>query len=152
MRQDDYSYRDDPAVPAFDDAEAILIFDGVCVLCSSGVEWMMRRDPDGATRFLTIQAPLARAIYQHYGLDADAFDTFLVLKDGQPYVKWRGWLEAAKSMPAPWKWLGFAGHVMPRPIGDALYDLIQRNRFDWFGRRATCFAPTPAEQARILSS
>ncbi len=143
-----YSYRGDPSVPEFDDAKPLFIFDGVCVLCTTGVEWMMRRDPDGTTRFITVQVPLARAIYVHYGLDPDAFDTFLVLKDGKPYVKWRAWLEAAKIMPAPWRWLGFAGRLVPRPLGDAIYDFIQRNRFDWFGRRETCFVPATAEQRK----
>ena len=36
-----YSYRADTSVPAFDDSEPLLIFDGHCVLCASGVQWML---------------------------------------------------------------------------------------------------------------
>ncbi len=111
---------------------------------------MLARDPHGPTRFIAVQAPLARALYAHYGLDPDRFDTFMVLKDGVPYVKWRGWLEAAKTMPAPWKQLGLAGHVMPRVIGDAIYDVIQHNRFNWFGRRETCLVPDAAARRRFI--
>ncbi len=96
-----YSYRDDPEVPAFDDSHPMVIFDGVCVLCSSGVQWMLDRDPRGQSRFAVIQDPLPRALYRHYGLDADAFDTFMVLSDGLPHTKWAGALAAARTMPNP---------------------------------------------------
>jgi predicted DCC family thiol-disulfide oxidoreductase YuxK len=145
-----YSYRDDPLVPAFDDSAPILIFDGVCVLCSSGVLWMVKRDPKGSTRFAAIQEPVTKAIYRHYGLDADAFDTFMVLKDGVPHIKWRALIEASKTMPAPWKWLGVAGQIVPAFIGDAFYDIVQKNRFSWFGERETCLVPDEAARARFL--
>jgi predicted DCC family thiol-disulfide oxidoreductase YuxK len=144
------SYRTNDGVPAFDDSETIYIFDGYCVLCSEGVKWMIRRDPKGKSKILAVQTPLARAIYSHYALDPDRFDTFLVLKGGVAYAKWRGWLEAAKTMPAPWRWLGFLGHLIPDFIGDPVYDLIQRNRFDWFGRRGDCLVPDATTRARFL--
>lgn len=150
MKRAEYSYRTDPSVPSFDDSSPLFIFDGFCVLCSEGVKWMLARDPKGTTRFIAVQSPLARAIYAHYGLDPDDFDTFMLLKDGVSYVKWRGWLEAAKTMPAPWKWLGFAGHIVPAFIGDAIYDVIQKNRFQWFGKRETCLIPDAAVKARFL--
>ena len=147
-----YSYRNDPAVPAFEDSEPLFIFDGYCVLCSEGVKWMVRRDPAGRTQFASVQSQLGRAIYTHYGLDTEKFDTFLLLKNGVAHVKWRGWLEAAKTMPAPWRWLGVAGHIVPPPLGDWIYDIIQRNRFDWFGRRETCLVPDAALSARIVAA
>lgn len=150
MRRAAFSYRADPAVPAFDDAALLMIFDGVCVLCSAGVEWMLRRDPGGATKFITVQSPLARALYAHYGLDPDRFDTFMVLKDGVAHVRYRGWLEAAKTMPAPWRWLGTAGRIIPDFIGDAVYDVVQKNRFDWFGKREACLVPGASLADRFL--
>lgn len=150
MTQSSYSYRADASVPEFDDSEPLMIFDGVCVLCSEGVKWMLRRDPNGTTRFITVQSPLARALYAHYGLDPDKFDTFMVLKDGVPYYRYRGWLEAAKTMPPPWRWLGYAGHTIPEFVGDFFYDIIQRNRFQWFGRRESCLVQNAETQARFL--
>jgi predicted DCC family thiol-disulfide oxidoreductase YuxK len=145
-----YSYRTDPSVPPFDDAAPLLIFDGKCVLCSSGVQWMLKRDPDGATRFAAIQEEIPRALYAHYDLDADQFDTFMVLAEGRPHLKWAGALAAARTMPAPWSWLGQAGRLVPAALGDRLYDILQRNRLTWFGRRETCLVPSPADRRRFL--
>jgi predicted DCC family thiol-disulfide oxidoreductase YuxK len=147
-----YSYRTDPAVPAFDDARPIIIFDGLCVLCSRGVQWMLDRDAGGESRFTVIQDPLARAIYRHYGLDAKAFDTFMVLKDGLPRTRWAGILAAARTMPQPWRALGFTGRVVPDFIGDRVYDWVQRNRFKWFGERESCRRPDGREASRFLTS
>lgn len=37
-----YSYRANPAVPAFDDGRALFVFDGVCVPCSGGAAFVLR--------------------------------------------------------------------------------------------------------------
>ena len=151
MQPAPYSYCSDPGVPAFDDTAPIVVFDGHCVLCSSGVQWMLARDPKGNTRFAAIQQQIPQALYRHYGLDAETFDTFMVLADGRPYTKWAGMLRAARTMPAPWRWLGHAGRIVPAVIGDWLYDILQRNRIRWFGARETCFVPAPEQRARFLS-
>jgi predicted DCC family thiol-disulfide oxidoreductase YuxK len=149
MPTEPYSYRSDPTVPAFDDTQPLIIFDGLCVLCSTGVQWMLRRDPNGATRFAAIQEPVPQALYRHYGLDAQRFDTFLVLVDGVPQIKWAGALAAARTLPAPWRWLGTAGRLVPNLVGDPLYDWVQRNRLIWFGRRETCLVPSAPQRARF---
>ncbi len=151
MQATPYSYRSDPAVPPFDDAAPLIIFDGECVMCSSGVQWMLARDPNGATRFAAIQEAIPRAIYAHYHLDAERFDTFMVLMNGRPHVRWAGLLAAARALPAPWRWLGQAGRIVPPFIGDRFYDFVQRNRIGWFGRRDVCFAPPQTAQRRFLT-
>ena len=150
MKPELYTYRNDPAVPAFDDAKPLVIFDGHCVLCSSGVQWMMAHDPNGQAVFAAIQEPTPRALYAHYGLDPDAFDTFMVLTEGKPFLRWRGVCKAAQLMPAPWRWLGAMGRIIPDFIGDAIYDFVQRNRIGWFGASDACFAPDPKTRSRFL--
>jgi predicted DCC family thiol-disulfide oxidoreductase YuxK len=147
-----YSYRNDASVPAFDDTRPLLIFDGLCVLCSSGVHWMLARDPAGTSQFAAIQDPIPQALYRHYDLDARLFDTFMVLEAGVPHLKWAGALAAARTLPAPWCWLGAIGRVVPHAIGDPLYDWVQRNRITWFGRRETCLRPSAAQHSRFLAS
>ena len=146
-----FSYRDDPNVPTFDDGAPLIIFDGLCVLCAGGVQWMLARDSNGSSRFAAIQEPIPQALYKHYDLDAAAFDTFLVLCDGVAHTKWAGVLAAGRTLLQPWRLLSFIGRAVPRVIGDWAYDIIQRNRLRWFGSRQTCFAPDPAQRARFLS-
>ncbi|MFA5949600.1 MAG: DCC1-like thiol-disulfide oxidoreductase family protein [Hyphomicrobium sp.] len=146
-----HSYRNDPAVPRFDDSRPLIIFDGKCVLCSEGVQWLLARDPDGTTHFAAVQEAIPQAIYRHYGLDAERYDTFMVLRDGRPYTKWAATCAAARTMPAPWRWLGHVGRIIPDVLGNRLYDWIQRNRIRWFGARETCFRGEARHAARFLS-
>ena len=64
-----YSYRGDPAVPAFPDDRPIIIFDGYCALCSGWARFVLRHDPRGVYRLLPAQSPLGHALYVHYGLN-----------------------------------------------------------------------------------
>lgn len=146
-----FSYRADGLVPKFDDAVPLVVFDGLCVLCSTGVRFMLARDPAGSSHFIAIQSPLAVALYRHYHLDAERFDTFMVLMDGVPYLRWAGILAAARTLPAPWRWLGQIGRLVPGIIGDRIYDVVQRNRLSWFGKRQTCLLPDARTRARMIT-
>lgn len=150
MAYSPHSYRTDATVPQFDDTAPLIIFDGHCVLCSSGVKFMMARDPLGASRFAAIQHPVAKAMYKHYGLDAERFDTFMVLKDGVPHLKWRGVLAAGETLGGVWRTLSIAGRIIPTPLGDWVYDIVQRNRLSWFGSRDSCFVPEAHHRQRFL--
>jgi predicted DCC family thiol-disulfide oxidoreductase YuxK len=145
-----YSYRADPAVPKFDDGRPLLIFDGMCVLCSSGVQFMLRHDRNKACCFAVIQSPVPQGLYLHYGLDATRFNTFMVLVDGAPHTKWQGLLAAAKLMGGVWKPLGVIGGLMPSFLGNWIYDVVQNNRLSWFGSRDACYMPTEIERQRFL--
>jgi predicted DCC family thiol-disulfide oxidoreductase YuxK len=146
-----FSYRDDPSVPKFNDGTPLVVFDGHCVLCASGVQWMLKRDPNGNSRFAAIQDAVPQALYRHYGLDAERFDTFMVLSEGTPYTRWAGLLAAARTMPAPWSWLGQLGRIVPAVIGDRIYDWAQRHRLEWFGTREACFRSDERQWHRFLT-
>jgi predicted DCC family thiol-disulfide oxidoreductase YuxK len=145
-----HSYRNDPAVPAFDDSQPLVIFDGFCVLCSAGVQFMLKHDPHGSSRFAAIQEPLPRALYLHYGLNPDTFDTFMVLKDGVPHTRWRGVLAAGETMGSFWKVLATIGKPIPDALANPVYDLVQQKRIGWFGARQSCFLPDETQKARFL--
>ena len=56
---------------------------------------------------------------------------------------------AAKYLRFPW-WLARVGLVVPRVVRDAVYRLVARNRYRWFGRTEACRLPTPDLRARFL--
>ena len=69
-----FSYRNDASfkaalalTPNFNDKLPLIIFDGHCVLCASGVSWMMKRDPRGTSQFAAVQTMLPQALYKYYG-------------------------------------------------------------------------------------
>lgn len=144
-----YAWRADPAVPRFPDDRPVIVFDGHCVLCSRWARFVLRHDRRGRYRLLAAQSPLGRALYVHLGLDPDDFETNLLLADGRVWVKAEGSIRMAEGLGLPWSLAG-ALRIVPRRLLDRLYDRVARNRFRWFGRRDTCYAPDPRWADRFL--
>ena len=81
-----YSYRDDPSVPPFADDQPILVFDGKCVLCSATVQFIFAHDRERRVRFVVAQSPLGTALYRHFGLKSEDYETNIVLENGPDAV------------------------------------------------------------------
>ena len=111
---------------------------------------MLKRDPAFAFRLATAQSPLGQALFRHYGLDTETFETNLVLIDGRAYGK----LDSVAAVGrAPRRRLARCSTVLrllPRPLADWLYDRIARNRYALFGRTEHCMIPPPEWRDRFI--
>lgn len=150
LTREPFSFRDDPSVPAFPDDHPLIVFDGVCVLCSGFARFVLKRDTRETFLFATAQGPLGQALYRHYGLDTVDFETNLVVIDGRAYGKLDAFSAAMGVLPAPWRMLRVL-RVFPRHLSDKIYDLIARNRYRLFGRTDTCMMPPPRWKKRFIS-
>lgn len=144
-----YSYRTDPAVPEFSDDRPILIFDGVCVLCSRSANFILRHDKQDTFRLLAAQTPVGQAIYKHYNLNPTDFETMILLADGRPWLKSESIIRTAALLGFPWSCAKIL-RIIPRALRDRGYEWIARNRFKIFGRRETCYLPTIEARGRFL--
>lgn len=145
-----YRYRADPRVPAFPDDKALVVFDGVCVLCSGFARFILKRDRAFAFRLTTAQSPLGQALYRHYGLDPDAFETNLVLADGRAHAKLDSIAATGERLGGPWRALSLL-RLLPRSLADWLYDRVARNRYALFGRTESCMIPPPEWRDRFIA-
>lgn len=145
-----YSYRTDALVPPFADDRPIIVFDGHCVLCSGFARFVLRHDPTSRLRLLAAQTPLGQALYRHYALDHRDLKTNILIDNGLPWFKAEGSIRMARHLGFPWS-LAAGLRVLPPRARDALYDLVARNRLQWFGTRDTCFLPDPHDADRFLS-
>lgn len=145
-----YSWREDPSVPAFADDRPILIFDGHCVLCSSFAQFILRHDRARRFRLLAAQTALGAALYRHLGLHPTDYETNILIEDGRAWLKSESSIRVFERLGFPWSLMA-AGRVLPLPVRDGLYEIVARNRLRWFGRRAVCYRPDPAEADRFLA-
>lgn len=144
-----HSYRQDLAVPDFDDVHPIMVFDGVCVLCSASLRFVLRHDRAAVFRFIVAQSPLGQALYRHYGLDAQRLDTVLVIDGGVLHTRVGAFAAIMRRLPWPWRMLSLS-RFLRWPLGDRVYDLIARNRYQWFGREPQCMLPSQELRNRFL--
>ena len=145
-----FSYRADPTVPPFPDDKALLVFDGVCVLCSGFARFILKRDRGFAFRLTTAQSLLGQALFRHYGLDTHEFETNLVLADGRAWAKLDTVALAGERLGGPWRALSLL-RLLPHRLADWLYDRVARNRYALFGRTERCMIPPPEWRDRFIA-
>ena len=126
----------------------VILFDGVCVFCSRWVRFVADRDTQKRFRFTTIQSTYGARLAEVLGIDASDPDTNAVIHGGIAYKKSDGALTVLSNLPG-WRFarLGFA---VPKPLRDAVYNLIARNRYRIFGKFDACIVPQPDLRARVL--
>jgi predicted DCC family thiol-disulfide oxidoreductase YuxK len=142
-----HSYRTDPAVPDFNDGNALFVFDGVCVICSGGASWIMRFDAARKVSFTSSQGSLGQALYRHYHVDPD--ESYLLITGGRAYTASAGYLELCSILGGVWHLLR-VGAIIPEGLRDRLYAVIARNRYRWFGQVEYCTLLTPEQRERLL--
>lgn len=135
--------------PAPDEADGLILFDGVCVFCSRWVRVVIDHDPEHRFRFLPIQSEAGRALATRYGIDPETPQTNAVILDGRIHFKSDAALTVLGALPTTRALAGLK--ATPRPLRDPVYDLIAKNRYAIFGRTDACMVPSPEDRERFLS-
>jgi predicted DCC family thiol-disulfide oxidoreductase YuxK len=130
--------------------QPLYFFDGYCVLCSGFVGFCLGHDGDGRLRFASTQSALGQHVVQALGLPVSTFDrTILLIEDDTVYRQSAAALRSLRHLKG-WPRLLQPLLGLPAFLRDPVYDLIARNRYRWFGRRPTCFVPTPQTRDRFV--
>ena len=136
-------------LPAAGD-KPLIVFDGMCVLCSANARFVLRHDRKRRFRLTTAQGPLGTELYRRFGLATDDYETMIVIDEqGRLLTESDGAIAIFSGLGWPWR-AAAAARIVPKRLRDALYRLVARNRYRLFGRREACWLPSPGEADRIL--
>lgn len=123
----------------------IVLFDGVCNLCNGAVQFIIARDKHQDFRFASLQSTFG----QQYQEQVGEVDSILLVEEGQVYQKSTAALRIARKLNGLWPML-FVFIIIPPFLRDFIYDIIARNRYRWFGKKESCWLPTPDLKALFL--
>ena len=126
----------------------VILFDGVCIFCSRWVRFVATRDTEARFRFTTIQSAYGARLAQAVGIDASDPDTNAVIHGGVARFKSDGALTVLSLLPG-WSLVRVL-FVVPRPLRDAVYNLVAKNRYRIFGKYDACIVPDASLRARVL--
>jgi predicted DCC family thiol-disulfide oxidoreductase YuxK len=132
-----------------DASQPLIVFDGVCVLCSGFVRTVVRLDRKNRFRFATAQSPFGEALFHKHGLRTDSYETNLVLINGAPVIRLDSFVAVMAELGWPWR-AAKALLLLPRPLRDWLYERIAKNRYAIFGRKDSCEIPSATMRARMI--
>jgi predicted DCC family thiol-disulfide oxidoreductase YuxK len=136
-----------PATNRWSDDDVIL-YDGVCVFCSRWIRFIAARDTDSRFRFTAIQSGYGTRLARAFGIDPDDPDTNAVIHGGEAFFKSDAALTVLSNLPG-WGWVRVL-RAVPKPLRDAVYNLVARNRYRIFGKYEECFVPDAGFRARVM--
>jgi predicted DCC family thiol-disulfide oxidoreductase YuxK len=125
----------------------LFVFDGHCVLCSSGASFIMKHDRRHAVQFASAQSELGSAIYEALRMPVD--ESYLLIDATGVHTKSDGYFQLASTLGGWWR-LAVIGKLVPRAVRDWLYDQVARNRYRWFGRTDQCQLLTHEQRSRLV--
>jgi predicted DCC family thiol-disulfide oxidoreductase YuxK len=126
----------------------VILYDGVCVFCSRWIRFVARRDADRRFRFTAIQSPYGRRLAQAFGIDPEDPDTNAVVYGGFAYFKSDAALTVLSHLPG-WRRARVL-RAVPKPLRDAIYNLVARNRYRIFGKYEACFVLDDSFRGRVI--
>lgn len=129
--------------------QPVILFDGVCNLCNGVVKLVIKQDKKAYFKLAALQSPAGQMLLQKYRLPQKDFETFLLIKNGKVYQQSDAALQVAKHFSWYWQWLQILW-LVPRPLRNAVYRLVARNRYRWFGKKEACMIPTPSIKKRFI--
>jgi predicted DCC family thiol-disulfide oxidoreductase YuxK len=116
----------------------IIVFDGICNLCSAGAVFLERHQASPSFDLIPMQTIEGKAVLAEHALDPENPATFLVLDRGRPFTESDAWIHVVSALGGVWRLIHVA-RIVPRPWRNGMYRLLARNRYRWFGRRTTCY-------------
>ena len=129
----------------------ILLFDGVCNLCNSSVNFIIDHDPKENFKFAALQSKFGQQKLSELGYNQEDFDSLVLLSGDKVYKKSSAALRIAKKLSGLYPLL-YVFIIIPPFIRHGAYDIIAKNRYKWWGKRDSCRMPTPELRARFVEA
>jgi predicted DCC family thiol-disulfide oxidoreductase YuxK len=129
--------------------KSLILFDGVCNLCDSSVQFILLRDKKDRFRFASLQSDYGQNILKQHNLPTEKFNSLALIENGKLFQRSTGALRIARRLKGAWPML-FAFIIVPPFIRNFVYDFIARNRYRWFGKKESCMMPRPEWKQKFL--
>jgi len=128
----------------------IVVFDGVCNLCNSTVDFLITHDKGGTMRFGQFQQEhVAEMLRLHHVTDAPE-TVYVLTPQGSLLKESTAIIYLGTLLGGWWKFMATIARVVPSPLRDVIYRFVAKNRYRWFGTKESCRLPTPEERSRFI--
>jgi predicted DCC family thiol-disulfide oxidoreductase YuxK len=126
----------------------IILFDGTCAFCERSVRFIAAHD-NGYFRFGASQNPEGRALLERFGTNPETTRSIILIEGDQVYLHSTAVLRIANHLRVPWQFAR-AFLLVPRPIRDAVYQVVAAVRIRIAGTSNACEIPPPEIRSRLI--
>jgi predicted DCC family thiol-disulfide oxidoreductase YuxK len=127
----------------------IVVFDGICNLCNGFVQFILRHEKNNELKFVSLQSKSGKALINRYTIDPIKTDSVVFIDGDKVYIKSWAALKIVHFLKFPWNLLSVFT-ILPPTFRDWIYDRVAKNRYRLFGKRKSCYIPTPELKSRFL--
>ena len=127
----------------------IILFDGVCNLCNSSVNFVIKKDKNDVFRFAALQSVIGQQYIERFNINPSKTDSIILIDGDKHYIKSTAALTIAQSLKGAYPLL-YAFMIVPNFIRNWVYDYIAKNRYQWYGKKESCMIPTPELKSKFL--
>ena len=128
--------------------QPVILFDGVCNLCESSVQFILKHDKKKIFRFGSLQSPAGIFLLNQYP-SAKNSDSVVLIYNGNAYTKSSAALKIA-GLLGGWFSLLKPFAILPAFLRDVIYEFIAARRYKWFGKKNECWLPGPQYKGRFI--
>jgi predicted DCC family thiol-disulfide oxidoreductase YuxK len=128
----------------------IILFDGICNLCNSSVQYVIKNDKKDIFRFVSLQSDLGKKIIQHIGIDIAKCDSIILYEPGIAYYYKSEAVFKISNELGGWHIFLNILKLFPVKIRNILYDYIAKNRHQWYGKSDSCMIPNKEILSKFL--
>ena len=128
----------------------IVLFDGVCNYCNDKVNFIIKNDKHDVFRFVALQSETGQKIIKYLGIDS-SIDSIILYEPGYAYfIKSEAVFKIIKHLSSAVKLL-LVFNFIPNGIKNIFYDLIAKNRYNWYGKKESCMMPTEELKRKFIA-
>lgn len=127
----------------------IVLFDGVCNLCNSSVQFIIKHDNEDFFRFAALQSETGQKLLKEASLPPDFLATFVYFEKGKVSTQSTAALRVSKHLKGLWS-LFYILLIIPAPIRNFFYRLVANNRYKMFGKRDECMLPSDELKKKFI--
>jgi predicted DCC family thiol-disulfide oxidoreductase YuxK len=128
---------------------SIILFDGVCNLCNSSINFVIKRDKSDEFRFTALQEEPGISLLKRHHINTKDTDSIVLIENETVYVKSSAALRVSRKLSGAWP-LMYVFVIVPTFIRNGVYDYIAKNRYKWYGKQDSCMIPTPELKKKFL--
>ena len=117
-------------------SKIVIYYDGVCFVCSSAVNALIKMDNDNILYFSPLQSSYAKTTINKKFLME--MDSVIVRKNEEFFSKSYAAFVILRELKSPLRYLFY---LVPTFFADFIYDFIAKRRYRWFGKKEECIFP-----------
>ncbi|MDY8136292.1 DUF393 domain-containing protein [Aquimarina sp. 2201CG5-10] len=129
----------------------IIFFDGVCNLCNSFIDYVIKRDKEKKIFYCSLQSEEAQTILKPFEIDLEkGLSTIYYYDKGKLYKRSTAILKIYKELSGFPKFASGIALIIPAFLRNVVYDFIAKNRYRFYGKKETCRLPSLEERNQFL--